>query len=104
MFHSFTVLVIRISDQDGEDVRRNTFTNFTMDTTAELFQLHRRKTVRRSRANTPNLCLQIMLEITAVQPVLGCKFVYFPMFTEQINFSMNTYVMCSHFDTTSTSG
>jgi hypothetical protein len=38
MFHSFTVLVIRISDQDGEDVRRNTFTNLTMDTTAELFE------------------------------------------------------------------
>ena len=38
MFNSFTVLVIRISDQDGEDVRRNTFTNFTMDTTAELFE------------------------------------------------------------------
>ena len=35
IFNSFTVLVIRISDQDGEDVRRNTFTDFTMDTTAE---------------------------------------------------------------------
>jgi hypothetical protein len=38
MFNSFTVLVIQISDQDGEDVRRNTFANFTMDTTAELFE------------------------------------------------------------------
>ena len=42
-----------------------------------------------------------VMEITAA---LGCKFVYFPMFMEEINFSMNTYVMCSHFDTTSTSG
>jgi hypothetical protein len=38
MFNSFTVLVIRISDQDGEDVRRNTFANFTMDTTSELLE------------------------------------------------------------------
>ena len=56
MLNSFTVLVIRISDQDGEDVRRNTFANFTMDTTSELLEnvfiksavhIHRRNTVRR---------------------------------------------------------
>ena len=37
MLNSFTVLVIRISDQDG-DVRRNTLANFTMDTTSELLE------------------------------------------------------------------
>ena len=37
-------------------------------------------------------------EITAALGHVGCKFVYITELL--INFQMNTYVMCRHFDTT----
>jgi hypothetical protein len=74
--------VIRISDQDREDVRRNTFANFTMDATSGLLENVFMKSAYPSKKFM--LVYNADMDVTEITAALGCKFVYF---TElQINF------------------
>jgi hypothetical protein len=83
--------VIRISDQDGEAIRRNTFTNFTRDVQwlnyLKMCSLKVRKSFNsyfideillgESQHAQFVLADNVDMDVTEITAALGCKFVYF---------------------------